>query len=91
MNQPQQVSQPARKVSGELVDDEFLRRLYAILVTSDMGGDMARQIRDRIGQEYRARKVKFDEILAIIAEEIRQPCPLMPSLLFCSVSYPCCS
>ncbi len=60
------------KSQGELVDDEFLRRLYAVLVKSDMGGEMARQIRDRIGEDFRARKVEFKEILATIAAEIRQ-------------------
>ena len=60
------------KSQGELVNDEFLKRLFAVLVKSDMGGEMARQIRDRIGQDYRARKVNFNEMLAIISEEIRQ-------------------
>lgn len=59
------------KNQGELVDEEFLKRLYAILVRSDMGGVMARQIRDRIGKEFRARKVAFQEILDAIAEEIQ--------------------
>lgn len=58
------------KSSGELVDDEFLKKLFAILVKSDMGGDMARQIRDRIGKEYRARKCDFNEILETISDEI---------------------
>ena len=60
------------KSQGDLVDDEFLQKLYALLVKSDMGGEMARQIRDRIGKEFRARKVDFDEILGIISQEIRQ-------------------
>ena len=60
------------KQQGELVDDDFLKRLFAVLVKSDMGGDMARQIRDRIGKDYRARKVEFDEVLAIISQEIEQ-------------------
>ncbi len=60
------------KSQGELVDDEFLKKLFAVLVKSDMGGDMARQIRDRIGKEYRARVVEFDEVLATISDEIRQ-------------------
>ncbi len=59
------------KSQGDLVDDEFLKKLYALLVKSDMGGEMARQIRDRIGKEFRARKVNFDEILGIISQEIR--------------------
>ena len=60
------------KNQGELVDEDFLQRLFAILVRSDMGGDMARQIRDRIGTDFRARKVEFQEVLDIISQEIRQ-------------------
>lgn len=60
------------KSQGELVDDEFLKKLFAVLVKSDMGGDMARQIRDRIGKDFRARKVEFEEMLEIIAQEIEQ-------------------
>ena len=59
------------KSQGELVDEDFLQRLFAILVRSDMGGEMARKIRDRIGTEFRARKVEFQEILDIISQEIR--------------------
>ena len=58
------------KDHGDLVDDEFLKRLYAVLIKSDMGADMANQIRDRIGKEYRARKVNFEEMLEIISTEI---------------------
>lgn len=60
------------KQQGELVDDDFLKRLFAVLIKSDMGGDMARQIRDRIGKDFRARKVEFDEVLEIISQEIEQ-------------------
>lgn len=60
------------KSQGELVDDDFLRKLFAVLVKSDMGGEMAKQIRDRIGKEHRARKVDFDEILKVISEEIAE-------------------
>ncbi len=60
------------KSQGELVDDDFLQRLFSILVRSDMGGEMARKIRDRIATEFRARKVEFHEILDIISQEIRQ-------------------
>lgn len=59
------------KSGGQLVDDDFLKRLYATLIKSDMGTEMAGQIRDRIGKEYRARKVEFQETLDLIAEEIR--------------------
>lgn len=60
------------KSQGELVDEDFLKKLYAILVKTDMGGPMARQIRDRIGREYRARKVQLSEMLDIIAQELRE-------------------
>jgi fused signal recognition particle receptor len=59
------------KSDGEVVDDAFLQKLFAVLVRSDMGGDMARTIRDRIGQDYRARKVQFEEMLGVISSEIR--------------------
>jgi fused signal recognition particle receptor len=60
------------KSQGELVDDDFLRKLFAVLVKSDMGGEMAKQIRERIGKDYRARKVHFEEILEVISSEIRE-------------------
>lgn len=59
------------KNQGELVDDDFLQKLFAILVRSDMGGEMARTIRDRIGRDYRARKVHIEEMLDVISQEIR--------------------
>lgn len=60
------------KSQGELLDEDFLKKLYAVLIKSDMGGDMARQIRDRIGKDFRARKVQFDEVLDIISQEIQE-------------------
>lgn len=60
------------KSDGDLVDDEFLKRLFALLVRTDMGGPMAKQICDRIGNDFRARKVQFNEIVAIVRSEIRQ-------------------
>ena len=36
-----------------------------------MGGDMARTIRERIGRDYRARRVRFEEMLEVISQEIR--------------------
>lgn len=60
------------KSGGELVADDFLKKLYATLIKSDMGTDMAGQIRDRIGKEFRARKVEYSEVLSMIAEEIRE-------------------
>lgn len=36
------------KSEGELVDDDFLSNLYAILIRTDMGPDMATKIKDSI-------------------------------------------
>ncbi len=60
------------KSDGDLVDDEFLKRLFALLVRTDMGGPMAKQICERIGNEFRARKVQFSDIVSIVRGEIRQ-------------------
>ena len=60
------------KSEGDLVNDEFLKRLFALLVRTDMGATMARQICDRIGADYRARVVNFADIVAVVGTEIRQ-------------------
>src|SRR5688572_1525419 len=60
------------KREGRLVDDEFLRDLFAILVKTDMGTGPAGRIRDRIGTDFRARVVHMDDVLASVKDEIRQ-------------------
>lgn len=60
------------KSEGDLVNDEFLKRLFALLVRTDMGGSMAKQICDRIGSDYRARVVHFTDIVEVVGTEIRQ-------------------
>jgi fused signal recognition particle receptor len=60
------------KREGRLVDDEFLRDLFAILVKTDMGTGPAGRIRDRIGSDYRARIVHMDDVLSSVKDEIRQ-------------------
>lgn len=59
------------KSEGRLVDDEFLRDLYAILVKTDMGAPAAGEIRDQIGADFRARRVQMEEILAEIGVKLR--------------------
>lgn len=59
------------KSEGDLVNDEFLKRLFALLIRTDMGNAMAKQICDRIGVDYRARVVHFADILKVVGEEIR--------------------
>ncbi len=59
------------KADGRLVDDEFLRELFTIMVRSDMGQPTATRIRDRIATEFRGRKVEMEQVLASAREEIR--------------------
>ena len=65
------------KSDGQLVDDEFLTKLYAILIKTDMGVAAANQIREQIQQDYRGRKVQLSDVLAVIkakfAELLAQP------------------
>lgn len=60
------------KSEGELVDDEFLSRLYAILIRTDMGPNMATKIKDSIHDQYRARKVHQEDVLKIIRDQVSE-------------------
>lgn len=57
---------------GRLVNDEFLTELYAILIRTDMGPAAAREIRDQIGQDFRARVVHMGDVLRVIKEKFRE-------------------
>ncbi|MCH7729676.1 MAG: signal recognition particle-docking protein FtsY [Planctomycetes bacterium] len=48
---------------GRRVDDDFLRELFEVLIKTDMGLAAASEIRDRIGSEFRARKVEMDQLV----------------------------
>lgn len=58
------------KSEGELVDDDFLKNLYAILIRTDMGNSMATKIRESIHGEFRGRRIKLEECLTIIRDNI---------------------
>jgi fused signal recognition particle receptor len=60
------------KKEGRLVDDEFLRDFYAILVKTDMGTGPASEIRDEVKSEYRARVVHMDEVLDVTRAKLKQ-------------------
>lgn len=60
------------KSEGELVDDEFLSRLYAILIRTDMGPSMATKIKDSIHDQYRARKVHQEDVLKVIRDRVSE-------------------
>ncbi len=59
------------KSDGRLVDEDFLRELFSIMVRSDIGQPTAARIRDRIATEFRGRKVEMPLVLASAREEIR--------------------
>lgn len=60
------------KSEGRLVDEPFLDDLFGILVRTDMGVQAAKEIRDRVGSDYRARMVHMPDILATIKTKIRE-------------------
>jgi fused signal recognition particle receptor len=57
---------------GELVDNAFLDKLYAILIRTDMGPSMATRIRDDISDQYRSRRVHEEEVLGVIRARVAQ-------------------
>lgn len=60
------------KREGRLVDEEFLRDLYAMLVKTDMGTGPAGKIRDKIATDFRARVVHMDEVLKVIKAQLKE-------------------
>jgi fused signal recognition particle receptor len=53
-----------------LVDEDFLKNLYAILIRTDMGNSMATKIRESIHNQFRGRRIQLEECLSIIRENI---------------------
>lgn len=58
------------KEGGRLVDDDFLRELYAILVRTDMGAAMASRIVDSIKDQYRGRRVEMEDVLKVVRDRV---------------------
>lgn len=59
------------KAEGRLVDDDFLDDLLEALVKTDMGVKPAQVICNRIGEDFRARKVQWDDVLSVIKQELK--------------------
>ena len=59
------------KSEGRLVDDDFLKEVFAILIKTDMGAGPANEIRDEIGDQYRGRVVQFDDVLQVLRSKVR--------------------
>lgn len=51
------------KQEGQLVDEEFLDRLYASLIRTDMGAGPANAIKDEVQTEFRGRVVQMSDVL----------------------------
>ena len=60
------------RTEGQLVDDEFLKRLFAILVKTDMGGGPAGKIKSRIESQFQGRVIEFEDVLKIIRGELTE-------------------
>lgn len=60
------------KQEGRLIDDDFLRELFEILVKTDMGPSPAMEIRDRIKTDYRGRVVHMSDILDAIKVKLKE-------------------
>ncbi len=59
------------KGEGQLVDDQFVDRLFEKLIKTDMGVEAAQEIADEIRTAFRARVVKMDEILEHIKAQLK--------------------
>lgn len=57
---------------GRLVDDDFLKELFAALVKTDMGSGPATKIREDIKTNYRGRRVFMADLVETAKSTIRQ-------------------
>jgi fused signal recognition particle receptor len=58
------------KQEGRLVDDDFARDLFALLIRTDMGTGPANAICERVLADHRARVVSMEEILQSIRAKL---------------------
>jgi len=60
------------KLDGRHVDQDFLDEMFEIFVKTDMGVDVAREITDKIKEQYKGRVVEKDEILESVKNELKE-------------------
>jgi fused signal recognition particle receptor len=60
------------KKEGELLDDEFLDRLYEILVKTDMGAKPALEIKSQIDSDFRGRVVHMSDVLDAVRKKLHE-------------------
>jgi fused signal recognition particle receptor len=59
------------KQEGRLVDDEFVRDLFAIIVRTDMGAGPANEICEQVRDDCRGRVVQMDDVLDTVKAKLR--------------------
>ncbi|MDR1383878.1 MAG: signal recognition particle-docking protein FtsY [Planctomycetaceae bacterium] len=59
------------KLSGQLVDEEFLDKLFEALVKTDMGVAPAQETVDEVKMQFRGRVVKMQDILEVIKDKLK--------------------
>lgn len=60
------------KQEGELMDDQFISRLKALFIRTDMGTKPAKEICDEVSQKHRGRVVHMEEVLASVREKLNE-------------------
>ena len=60
------------KQEGRLIDDDFLREFFAVLIKTDMGAGPASEIRDRVARDFRGRVVHMEDLLAVVRKQLRE-------------------
>jgi fused signal recognition particle receptor len=58
------------KQEGRLVDEDFIRDLFALLIRTDMGTAPANAICEQVQSDYRGRVVNMDDVLRIIQAKL---------------------
>lgn len=58
------------KQEGQLLDDEFVGRLKAMLIRTDMGAKPAKEICDEIAEKFRGRVVHMHDVLSSVHDKL---------------------
>ncbi len=60
------------KKEGELMDDEFINKLRALMIRTDMGAKPAREICDDVAEKFRGRVVHMEDVLASVRGKLNE-------------------
>ena len=58
------------KQEGRLVDEDFVRDLFALLIRTDMGTGPANAICEQVQSDYRSRVVNLEDVLRVIQAKL---------------------